>query len=292
MKEQQIQKIEKADIQVPHLSEGGSAIIFQRHERYERNQSAESAGLLQPEHANAAFERNLEFFKELFEQDNSNVETMILFTSSDTQYAGKGYRSMDTAQLAQDAAIEVLKSMGIDPKTRIINLSPEYETRIFGETGQLIRPDQNIREPQIFNTPKYIDYLQDKYGKDDGVGDGISPKAWAMHEMDAEKEVRESYGAEGVHDVINRTKRSLIISERYARVFHANNPHKKLVIWTTSHYDTISPLVKEATDQGLDAYVPVDYGAGVVIDLHSDDEPTLSAQGQKVRLQLGGKALS
>lgn len=291
MKEQ-IQKIEKSDIKVPRLNEGDSAIVFQRHERYERDRSSDMAGSLNQEHANATYQRNLEFFNDLFGQDSPDAETMVLFTSSDTRYADKGYRSMETAQLAQDAAIEVLNSMDIDPRSRIINLSPDFAVDTFDSTGQSVRPDKKIREPQIFDSPEYVDYLRDKYGRENGAGNGISSRAWAMHEMDAEREVRESHDAEGIHDLMERTRKSLIVLERYARVFHANNPHKKLLIWTVSHYDTISPLVKNATGQGLDTYVPVDYGAGVVIDLHKDSEPTLTAQGQKVTLHLGKNALT
>lgn len=289
MSEVPIQKIEKEDIKVPNLESGGSAIIFQRHERYERDRDAENAGSLFPEHAEAASERDVAFFKELF--SNEDTETMILFTSSDTQYAGRGYRSLETAQIAQNAAIKVLEEMGIEPSSRIINLSPDFATNGFKSTKQTIRPDKKIREPQIFDTPEYVDYLRDKYGKEDGPGTGISPKAWAMHEMDVEQEVRELMGAEGVHEMLDRTKKSIAIMNRYAKMFHANNPDRALLIWTASHYDTISPMVKDATDVSLEEYIPVDYGAGIVIELHSDEDPTLHAQGQKAKLDLAATAL-
>lgn len=289
MSEVLIQKIEKEDIKVPNLENGDSAIVFQRHERYERDRDAENAGSLIPEHAEAASERDVAFFEELF--GNEDTETMVLFTSSDTQYASGGYRSLETAQIAQDAAIKVLEEMGIEPSSRIINLNPHFATNGFKSTKQTIRPDKKIREPQIFDTPEYVDYLRDKYGKEDGSGTGISPKAWAMHEMDAEKEAREQMGAEGVHEMLDRTKKSIAIMNRYAKMFHANNPDKALLIWTASHYDTISPMVKDATDVSFEEYVPVDYGAGVVIELHSDEDPTLHAQGQKAKLGLAATAI-
>lgn len=284
MSEVPIQKIEKEDIKVPSLKSGDSAIIFQRHERYERDRNFESAGSLITEHAEAASERDVAFFQELF--GNENTETMVLFTSSDTQYAGRGYRSLETAQIAQNAAIKVLEKMDIEPSSRIINLSPDFTTNGFESTKQSIRPDKKIREPQIFDTPEYVNYLRDKYGKEDGSGTGISTKAWAMHEMDAEQEVREQMGAEGVHEMLDRTKKSITIMNRYAKIFHANNPDKALLIWTASHYDTISPMVKDVTNVSFEEYVPVDYGAGVVIELHNDEDPTLHAQGQKAKLDL------
>lgn len=285
MSELQIPKIEKTDIRVPRLETGTSAIIFQRHGKYDRDNISETAGSLLAEDAQATFERDITFFDGLLADDTDDNETMILFTSSDTQYAGKGYRSMETAQLAENAAIEVMNRLGIDPSKRIINLNTDFKTNPFEATGQSIRPDKKIREPQIFDNLDYVNFLKDKYG-------GLNPQAWSAHEMDAEKEKREEFGAESVYDMLDRTKQSIAIMERYARVFHANNPNKKLVIWTASHYDTISPLVKDATGTSFDKYLPVDYGAGVVIELGKDSAPTLNAQGQKVKLQLGNNALN
>ncbi len=284
MSETKIEKIEKSDIVAPHLEAGGSAVVFQRHEHYERDPDADNAGSLTPDVIADAKKRDKDFFSEVLSGDTDSEETMVLFISSDTQYAGNGYRSMETAQIAQDAAIEVMIERGIDPSERIINLNPDFATRNFEPTGQNIRPDKKIREPQIFDSMEYVNYLQDKYG-------GLNPAAWGAHEMDAEQEMREKFGAEGVYDMLDRTKQSLAIMERYARIFHANNPGKKLLIWAASHYDTISPLVKDATDTGFENYIPVDYGAGVVIELGKDTEPVLNAQNQKITLDLGKKAV-
>lgn len=287
MSETQIRKIEKEDIRVPYLENGNSAIVFQRHERYERDAQADNAGSLFPEGVQEAFDRDFLFFHDLLAQDTKDSETMVLFVSSDTQYANRGYRSLETAQIAEDAAISVMEAAGIDPSTRIINLNSDFKTDGFGPTGQTIRPDKNIREPQIFDNLDYVDFLKKKYGDKDG----LTPKAWGAHEMDAEKEKREELGAEGVYDILDRTKKSIAIMERYAGVFHSNNPNKKLLIWVASHYDTISPLVKDATGTSFEEFVPVDYGAGVVIELGKNSEPILSAQGEKVTLNLGKNAL-
>ena len=283
--ETNIEKIEKTDIIAPRLQAGDSAIVFQRHEKYDRDVESEDAGSLVPDVIEDAIRRDKDFFKEVFSHDDMDSETMILFISSDTQYAGKGYRSMETAQIAQDAAVEVLSEFGLDPKERIINFNPGFRTDNFDATSQAVRPDKNIREPQIFENMDYVNYLKDVYG-------GMNPEAWGAHEMDAEKEKREEFGAESVYDMLDRTKKSISVMERYAQVFHVNNPGKKLIIWAASHYDTISPLVKDATDTGFETYLPVDYGAGVVIEIEKGSEPVLSAQGQKVALNLGRKAVT
>jgi hypothetical protein len=64
-----------------------------------------------------------------------------------------------------------------------------------------------------------------------------------------------------------------------------------LVVWAGTHYDTISPLIKDATGASLDQYIPVANGGGVVIDLPSDGEAQLHAQKRTVRLHLGKRAI-
>lgn len=292
MSELCISKIEKEDIKAPHLQVGSSAIVFERHERYVTDADAETAGSLIEDDAEAAFERDAEFFREVFEQDTEHDKTMILFISSDTQYAGKGYRSIETAQVAQGAAVQALEELGINPNERIVNLNPHFSTSEFHPSDQAdpipIRPDPRLREPQIFATPEYVEFLMNKYNKKEDGAYRLSTKAWAAHEMDAERTKREELGAESVYDVLYRTKTSLAIIERYSRIFHANNENTKLIIWVDSHYDTISPLVKDAAKIGFDKFLPVDYGAGVVIELEPEKGAALNVRGRKIALQLGG----
>jgi len=292
MSEKSIQRIEKQDIQAPDIQPGGTAIVLQRHEKYERDRTSEVAGSLLPEAAESAKERDLDFFNEIIAHELGGVETMVLFVSSDTQYADKGRRSLETAQLAQDAAIEAFTAAGIDPSERIINLNDAYMTDRHVPTDQDVRPVRQLREPQIFDVPEYVNHLRDMYGAEDGAGTGISQAAWAAHEADLEKDIREELGVEGVHDILERTKKAVALLARYSKLFHSTNPDKRLIIWATSHYDTISPLVKDATGTPFDEYVPVDYGAGVVMNIAPDStEIELKAQSQKIPLNLGRSAL-
>jgi hypothetical protein len=151
----------------------------------------------------------------------------------------------------------------------------------------------HLREPQIFDTPAYVDHLRQKYGAEEGAGTGISTGAWAAHEMDSEKEIREETGAEGVYTMLDRTKQGISVLARYAAAFHEANPDKRLIIWATSHYDTISPLVKDATNTEFSEYLPVDYGAGVVMNIEPGSrEVGLTAQAQRVVLPLGQRAIN
>lgn len=291
MAELSIPKIEKEDIKVPHLEPGESAIILQRHEKYETDRASEATGSLIPEHAEQARERYKIFFEELLLQESGD-STMLLFVSSDSQYIGDGYRSMETAQLAQEAAISVLEKLGIEPSERIVNLNPNFSTSPFEPMDLAIRADRNLVQPKMLDVPEYVEYMRGKYGGQEDNGYNLSPKAWGVHEDDGEAEKRTELGAEGVYDILERTKKSISILSRYARVFHLKNKDKRLLIWASTHYDTISPLVKDATNTDFSDYLPVDYGGGVIINLgNSEQDPLIEAQGQSVPINLGKTAI-
>ena len=288
MSELTIPSIEKSDIKPVKIEPGGTAIVLQRHEKYERSRDSDKSGSVFEEDAAEARKRALDFFTQELAGDTDESPIFVLFASSDTQYNDMGRRSLETAQLAQDACAEAMVAAGVEPNQRIINFSSDFTTKRFKETDQDIRPVTKLREPDIFSSADYINHLRDKYGKEDGPGTGISKKAWAAHEADEEKEAREKFGAEGVGEILGRTQKSIHVFEQYAAMFHRSRPNARLVIWATSHYDTISPLVKDATGATLKDYVPVDYGAGIVIEVGpGSNEAVFEAQGQKTLLKLG-----
>lgn len=302
MTEQLIPRVEKEDIRPPELEAGGTAIVLQRHEKYNRDRNAEDAGSITAESAEDTKIRDRKFFDEVLEAEDGD-ETMVLFISSDTQYAGKGHRSMETAQLALDAASEAMQARGIDPSTRILNLSDDFSTRRFSAENRDIRPMKGIVEPKMFDdNPDFVKELGREFNPPELQADidarrtdvQLSPAAFEAYEADDPKvqELREKHGAEGVYDILDRTKHSIAVMERYASWFHKANPDKKLIIWAASHYDTISPLVKDATDTSFDAYTPVDYGAGVVMTIEPGSHNVeMHAQGQEVTLRLGGSVV-
>lgn len=300
MTEKLIEKVEKTDIEAPKLEAGGTAIVLQRHSKYERKRDIETAGSILEEDARATKEQDVRFFEDMFAQDKADgVETMVLFVSSDTAYAGKGRRSMETGQLAQDAALETLMSMGLsreEAENRIINFNTGFSVKRHEPTDQDVRSMPGLVEPKIFDeSPEFVAYLKEKYA-DNSIAEqsagGMSPEAFAAYEMDADAEVREEMGAEGVYDILDRTKHSVEMLARYAKWFHAKNPGKRLVIWGTSHYDTISPLVKDTTEVGFDEYVGVDYGGGIVMEVPVETKDViLAARGKRVAVKLGKSSL-
>lgn len=293
-----IRKIEKEDIIIPTLGAGDTSIVFQRHGEYDRHHDSETAGSITKESAEDMFNHNKIVFDDLFRQE----DVYVLFAASDASFADKGYRSMETARVAQDAATQSLEDLGLNPNERIINFNPKFSIASHKETDSDVRPLAGIRDPQVFNPRDiaYINHLQEVGGYADVDNKkGLSPNAWGIHEVDGAHEARELTGAESQAELIKRTKKTLAILERYAHVWHANNPGKKLVIWTSSHYDTISPIVKEVdgllydeNGQLTDVYQPVNYGAGVVINIPKspEDDVTLTRRASERVLKLGKEA--
>lgn len=289
MTELLIPRIEEEDIKAPQLRAGGTTCVLQRHGPYQQDRTAENAGSLTD---TSVYKRDAAFFDDLLNQETSaGPKTMFLFAASDTNYAGKGYRSMETTALALQAAREALQARGLDPNERIINLNPAFHTDRFPNADEPVRALPRLREPQLWEpeTAGYVAHLLQKYG-DSESGD-LSTEAWQAHESDSERDDRMLAGAEGIYEIIERTKQTLDLLGRYANIFHASNPNTHIVLWAGTHYDTISPLVKDATGTPLEQYIPVANGAGVVIDFPPGGEAYLQAQDKRVKLRLGKRAV-
>lgn len=77
--------IEKQDIKVPHLAAGESAIIFQRHGKYERDKTSEQNGSITEDAVEGLTASNQVFFDELLKSEPNPEDIMALFVSSDTK---------------------------------------------------------------------------------------------------------------------------------------------------------------------------------------------------------------
>lgn len=276
------ESIVRADLAPREIHAGETEIVFQRHGKYERDETATDKGSLTPEAQQAEYEAAKKFFQQQLdsvpEAERSKVKLLVI--ASDTHYQGNkdaGQRSTETANLVLKAAREVLVEYGLS-EDQILNDT----TNIKG--GGEARPTPILREPKAFDeTPEYIDFLKDKYEKNTEYGE--SSKFWQAFEGDWEKETRQEMGAEGPDEMADRLKRSLAILSRYAKFFHHNNPDSRLIIWATSHYDTISPFVKrELMGLDKDRFLGVDYGAGITIklDASGDADTTINNKNYKI----------
>jgi len=259
---------------------GGTAVLLQRHGEYVRDDKDERRGSLKPEAAEmerataeAYYERLL---SSLPEEERGDVD--ILMVASDTQYFGGGRRSLETASAVMDGARAALARYEL-PETRILNLNPQY--RLDGGDGARVMP--GLREPQMFEqTPSFVEFLEAEYGS--GV------EFWEAFEGDFERERRLEMGAEGPDEITDRTAQAVAVLARYAAIYHASNPGRRLVIWADTHYDTISPYVRREVF-GLEDYkaqqLKVDYGAGIAIDIEPGGAASTTIAGRQYSLQLG-----
>lgn len=273
-------RIEKTDIKPHAIALGETEIVLQRHGKYERDRTSEGVGSLTPEAvtaekaaAAAYFEA---FLRQLPEEERGRVDVLVV--ASDTQYFDGGRRSHETAELAQQAALEVFEAQGL-PSENIINTSG----RLRGEGGP--RPMPRLREPNMLNeSPEFLNYMLDKYG---GENRELTLDFWVAFEEDKEKEVRERMGAEGPGEIADRTAFSVRALARYAEAYHAANPDRRLIIWGATHYDTISPFVKrEVFEVPKEQQLMVDYGAGITIDISADGKASTEIDGKQYEVPL------
>lgn len=272
-------KIEKSDIKPHAIGLGETEIVVQRHGKYIRDREDAQVGSLSQESADeeraAAQKYFQEFLAQLPEEERDTVD--VLFVSSDTQYFDGGRRSYETAELAQAAAEQVLQDNGISTD-HILNHSHD----LMGDGKP--RPWKVLREPQMFDkSPDFVDYMVDKYGP-------LTQDFWIAYEEDTEKEKRLEMGAEGPDEIADRLSFALRVLSRYSGAYHKSNPDRRLVVWASTHYDTISPFVKrDVFETGKEQQLLVDYGAGITVDIDKEGRGTTVLGGKDYEVPLRRK---
>ncbi|KKR23321.1 MAG: hypothetical protein UT53_C0024G0004 [Candidatus Yanofskybacteria bacterium GW2011_GWD2_39_48] len=268
-------RIEKKDIEALPIDIGGTEIILERHGIYERNRESFNVGSLTEEGAAEVTKLGEDFFRNFFKNipESERKEVDVLIIGSDTQYLQGGRRSMETADLVMQCLKKTLVDLGLS-EDQVLNTSKRFS----GEGG--VRPEPLLREPQIFeNSWNFVQFLKEKYGN-------MGKEFWIAFEEDIEKEKRIEMGAEGPDEIADRLKQVVSILSRYARMYHKNNPGRRLVIWAATHYDTISPFVKRGIfGVGKEVPLGVDYGAGISIGIDSAGNLTTRIDGQEHTIQ-------
>lgn len=255
--------IRSVDVRSEALAVGGTEIIVQRHGEYIRSADDAMVGHLKSRAALEAEKLAENVFggivKQIPKGEQGRVE--ILVAASDTK-KGTGQRCIETAQ----RAIDGIKTVLIENNLQINQLLNTQEGRFRGGEGP--RPTAGIREPRIFSdSQEFVKFLEEKYG--------TGQPFWKAFEEDTEADVRKAMGAEGPWELAERLDRFIKALAEYSRLYHKENPGKRLVVWVVTHYDTISPYVKRyLANVGKDKYIPVDYGAGFSINIRPDGVAT------------------
>ncbi|OGE34392.1 hypothetical protein A3E45_02250 [Candidatus Daviesbacteria bacterium RIFCSPHIGHO2_12_FULL_43_11] len=263
--------IRKEDIRIKPPTTNGTAIIIQRHGKYIRDKESERVGSLDSEAFMEAKAQSAAVVKDtllaLPPEERNKVDFLVV--ASDTYFI-KGQRSMETAQAVLEGIEQVLGEE---------NLSGNYllneSSRIRGNPGP--RPTPQLREPNMFTqAPEFEKFLLE-HNPDD---------FWIAFEDDRYSEIRKKMGAEGPIELGDRLNHSLNLLSRFARRYHINNPDRRLVIWADSHYDTISPYIKQYVVPERKGYLPVDYGAGIGINISPEGAATTEIEGTTYNVPL------
>lgn len=255
--------ITEKDLSKEMPEEGGAEIVMLRHGRYIRDTKHEQSGSLVEGEAEKMYDQTIALlrskFEGLSEEDRKNVTFLVV--ASDTNYGdAKGMRSFETASEVSRAIRDIIQEYGLSTE-QFLNAQSKRSMEA-GSAQPAI--NKKIREPQMFeNSPEFVAFLKEQYGD----------KFFAAFESESDflEGVRKEMGAEGVEDILARYARFVDILRNFADVRREKNPKERLLMFPVSHYDTISPYVKEKI-MGLNPkeyYLPVDYGAGISVKIDS-----------------------
>lgn len=209
---------------IPMINKNQTQLIFQRHCNYDRT----NGGLILDSLDNQKIV--VSSFIDSLDSDLEN--TYFLFTSSGAISSDNFKRCIETTNIAMELIKQFLQENNISTN-HIINLNEE------SNYNNSIRESKQISEPQMFtDSTGYLEYLIDKHG-------GINIDFWIDFEEDLSKEKREEFSSEGPDQIVERAVFYINLLQRYATYFHTKYPNSKLIIWNGTHYDLISPLVKQ-----------------------------------------------
>lgn len=270
---------DEIQVHVPEI--GGTEIVLQRHGKYIRDIEDPFSGSLEPASERAQEQLGLDFMTKFIEgiPEAERDQFDVLIVASDTQYEGGGRRSHETAEAVWEGMAGALANAGLD-NGRIINVVQPVQGLDGQETTGVPQVEPRLREPQMLANEQFRNFLAEKY-KDQTV------KFWIAFEEDWHAEERVAAGAEGPDDIADRTLEALNTLKDFALEYHQTNPGRRLLIWAASHYDTISPLVKMKLAGGTkEDVLPVDYGAGISIDVDPEGHATSTISGTTYEVPL------
>lgn len=263
-------KVNKDSI-TPQVSHNETQIILQRHCDYDKEQGKlieDSIGIQEQVVTN--------FLNQLKQQltPEELQNTYFLFSASNTTSKGNLKRAMETTKLA----MELVKHFFINNNIPISHIA-NYDDN--SNYNAKVHEDKHLSEPKMFtDATGYFQYLKEKHG-------GINKEFWIDFEGDLSLEKRKELNAEGPDEIVNRAIRYIRVLERYSSFFHKKNPNSRLIIWNGTHYDIISPFVKQKVlNYDKTDIVKVENCGGVSIVLDEQGTPTINVNGTTYPIDL------
>lgn len=271
-KSPKVEKITINDLQLETPELDGTVIVLQRNAKDNRDPNSKlEIGALVPEaaeqvrvHTKESLDRVLE---SLDPEERKNID--ILVVAADTKLETPIPKIKSGHKRAVETAKQVI--VGLKESMREFFLS---EAQLLNKSGKPIELSSGrLRDLRMFeDSPEFVQFLVDKYG--------TGREFWEAYENDAERGTREKMGAEGPDDIAERVRDYLKVLANAMKFYHESHPGRRVVVWAVSHYDTISPFVKRnVTNMETTTYLPIDQGAGVVINLGKDQKASTQLQG-------------
>lgn len=248
----------------PMINQNQTQLIFQRHCDYDRN----NGGLI-PESANFQKKVVTSFIDDIkisFTLEDLN-NTYFLFTSSNTISNNSFKRCIETTNIAMDLMKQFLQENHISTN-HIMNLNKD------SNYNGSVHESKQLTEPQMLtDSTGYFEFLKEKHH-------GINLDFWIDFEEDLSKEKREELNSEGPDQIVKRAVWYINILQRYANDFHMKYPNKRLIIWNGTHYDLISPLVKQRIlNWEKSDVVNVQYCGGISLILNESNDIIANING-------------
>lgn len=243
-----------ADVEVPALVVGETAIVVQRHAKWVRSKDDPRHGhLVDGAAETVALQTRNRLGKMLAELTTEERQQLAIGVIASDTSAGTGQRCVETA----DAVLAEV--------TNFFNKAEggHIEILSFG-TSETTRKTRGLREPDMFlKHPEFVELLKNKAGE--------GKNFWIGYETDKYRDERVAAGAEGPWNLADRLKWQMSVLKRYSSAWHKEHPNRVLILWVITHYDLISPMLKRdkfsMDEKGL---VLVDEGAGFVIHIRSN----------------------
>jgi hypothetical protein len=287
------EKITTSDLEpiVPDID--GTTYILQCNVRDDRDLESSDIGALKPEAALGEQQNAEQYFESIFDQmkasgeDLSSVQILVMASNATLRthvgLTSKHRRGYETAEQALVGVREAMAKSGIAEEQLINNISSADK----GPFEMSTMKDLEIMEEGKRNEG-FVKEMMARFGeKADAYGQGN--RFWIEYENDSPEvmELRKKYGVEGPDEISERVGGYLNSLEYNARQYHELNPGKRLIVWTVSHYDSISPYVKRGIfhiDKTMG--LGVDKGAGIVINSRPTGEATTRIAGQEFPVRL------
>lgn len=248
----------------PMINQNQTQLIFQRHCNYDRTN-----GTLIPD--------SVDYQKEVIESFINSIKktftlydlqnTYFLLTASNTTSSNNFKRCVETTNIAMGLIRQFLQENNV-PASHIINLNEKSNYK------GTIHESKQLTEPQMLtDSTGYFEFLKEKHN-------GINLDFWIDFEEDLSKDKREELNSEGPDQIVERAIYYINMLQRYSNYFHMKHPNSRLIIWNGTHYDLISPLVKQRIlNWEKSDIVNVQYCGGISLVLNENNEVIANING-------------